>query len=82
MTYSYEDYRQNVFTPEGLEKVLKIIDLIHETDQRFLYMEDLIRPLSGDTWSSLACVDYLLEIKRLKEIEYKSPAQYRLFKIL
>lgn len=81
--YKYENYRSFVFSEEGQETFLKVRDkakyLIKLSGA--VTCEKLIEELTGLSWEHLACVDRLVELKELSEIEnpYSQAGQYRIF---
>ena len=68
MSYSYETQRPWVFTEEGVKKLL----WTRSTAQLHLAESGAVRAGrllgSGDSWNSMAVVDYLVEIGELMRV--------------
>ncbi len=83
MSYNYAIERPFIFTEEGQVKFLEIRDravkLLRQTGA--IQCGHLINGSSGDSWSLLACVDRLVELKELIEVPnpISSAGQHRLF---
>lgn len=82
MPYTYADYRHEVFTEDGQVLFLEIRDraqaLIKQSGAA--QCGAIIQGSTGDTWKMLACVDRLVELGELREIEYGECAgQHRIF---
>lgn len=81
--YNYEDLKPSLFTEDGFKKILKARDNV----ARFLAtagaftMGNAISGIGGDSWTSMACIDYLVEIGEIREItgESKVMGQHRVF---
>jgi len=82
MTYRYEEFREQIFTPEGTEKLLAVRDRTRICIDRSgaVRMDKAISGLIGHNWLLMACVDYLVERRELREIvQGQVWAQYRIF---
>lgn len=82
MPYKYEDHRSAVFTDDGQRMLLKIRDrafkLIDESGCAMV--ANIISGSAGDSWHMLACIDRLVEIRELREVEYGPCAgQYKIY---
>ena len=83
MPYKYEDLRPQIFTDEGQKQFLQVRDCA----QRLLKVSEafragaIVRQVSGDTWQTLACIDRLVELGEIREIDEdeRRVAQYRTF---
>jgi len=81
MGYEYYKERPFVFTEEGMKKT---IDILERSRKLFkiagacMYYE-LTAEIMGDTWETLACVDYLVETNKLRRVDPKSITQYQVF---
>ena len=81
--YNYENEKSKIFTENGQEMFLKIRDkvqLLLKQSGAFM-LENAISGITGDSWSMLACVDRLVELKEIKEITDKTKVagQHRVF---
>lgn len=82
MPYLYEVERRNVFSEEGQVMFLKIRDKAMELIKQSgcAMMDWIIAGNTGDSWTMLACVDRLVELKELEEINYgRCAGQHRIF---
>lgn len=82
MKYDYKKYRDQIFTDEGQRTFLKIRDNI----QRCLKvsgavrMTEAISGCSGLNWEHMACVDRMVELGEIREIQQPPCiAQSRIF---
>jgi hypothetical protein len=83
MPYEYAGYRPYIFTEDGQVTFLKIRD----TAERLLKEAgavrclELISGVTGDSWYMLACVDRLVELGEIREVEQvgRVMGQYRIF---
>jgi hypothetical protein len=70
MSYNYKTERPKLFTEDGLQMLLKIKDtarlLIKNAGA--CNMTEACRAVRGDSWTQLACLDYLVEIGELREV--------------
>lgn len=81
--YTYENEKSKIFTENGQEMFLKIRDkvkLLLKQSGAFM-LKNAISGVTGDSWSMLACVDRLVELKEIKEITDKTKVagQHRVF---
>lgn len=81
MSYSYRTQRPRLFTENGQEMFIKVRDNV----KRLLdvagcfHSEKAWENVSGDSWDMIACLDRLVEMGELREIERISWSQYRIF---
>ena len=81
MPYSYQKERPFVFTEDGVDKTLKIYDRFKKLFKiagACMYYE-LTAYVIGDTWETLACVDYLEEKEKIKCVNPDAITQYRVY---
>ena len=81
MAYNYNDQRSFVFTEKGQKTFLKIRDNAFKliTKAGCAKMGNLTRG-TGEIWNRLACVDRLVELGELREINYgECSGQDRIF---
>lgn len=69
--YSYEAERLQLFTDQGQRMLLGIRDRANKllTDAGAATMGRIIAEASGDSWQMLACVDRMVELGELREVE-------------
>jgi len=83
MSYNYQTERPYVFTEEGQKTFLKIRDKANELlkSAGAFNMHSVIRECTGLNWSHMACVDRLVELEEIREIDrgQNCPGQYRIF---
>ena len=82
MSYNYQTERKEIFTEEGQVLFLKIRDKARECLRiaGAVMMEKLIYNNVGSSWTMMACVDRLVELKELREITPSNCiGQYRVF---
>ena len=83
MTYNYQTQRDNLFTEEGQLMFMKIRDKINvllDQSGAFRLLEAISTArVTGDTWDMIACIDRLVEIGEIREIETKGVGQHRIF---
>lgn len=81
--YTYENEKSKIFTEIGQEMFLKIRDKVQSLLKQSgaFMLENAISGITGDSWSMLACVDRLVELKEIKEITDKTKVagQHRVF---
>jgi len=82
MSYSYETQRARIFTEDGQRLFLAIRDKTkHLLKQAGASrMQEMISGNSGDSWDMIACVDRLVELGEIVELQYgKCAGQHRVF---
>jgi hypothetical protein len=82
--YNYKTERHKIFTELGQEMFLSIRDNTHKllADAGAVSMGSAISGCTGgDSWTMLACVDRLVELGEIKEVDRGSqcPGQHRVF---
>lgn len=81
MSYDYQTQRPHVLTDDGQRMFLAIRDKA----EKCIKLAGAVRSQemmvgSGDTWTMLACMDRLVELKYLREIDYgHCVGQHRIF---
>lgn len=83
MSYDYKTQKKFVFTEEGQIVFLKIRDHVFDLIKMAgcFRMDKVfsIPGVSGETWDMIACVDRLVEIGEIREIEIDALGQHRIF---
>ena len=83
--YNYKEQRESIFTEDGVPHLMIIRDKVHKLLNLAgcATMQSIINGIGGDSWKNMACVDYLIETKEIKEIEQKNEVagQHRIFTI-
>lgn len=79
--YDYNREKPKLFTEEGSVKFTLIRDRVHSLlrDSGACTMEAAIRTALGDNWTSVACVDRLVELQEIREITNGVAVQERVF---
>ena len=77
MSYSYEDELKYILTVDGIKNLLKIRDTVDRllTDAGAFKLDYVIRCQTGDSFTMLACIDYLEKIGEIKKITVVGPRQ-------
>lgn len=82
--YNYKELRPTIFKDDGIPRLLIIRDRIHKlfTHSNTIIMESILDGILGDSWENMVCVDYLVELGEITEINKNSdsPAQYHIFR--
>lgn len=81
MAYSYQTERPRLFTEEGQEMLMRVYDkAMNLIDTAGAVRMDKLFGV-GSTWDYLACVDRLIEMKKLREVTPQGSVmgQYRVF---
>jgi hypothetical protein len=70
MSYSYSTERSKIFTEEGQVMFLNIRDKTNSLldSAGACRCQEMIDRCTGDSWTMLACVDRLVELKEIQEI--------------
>lgn len=68
--YNYNEQKAKLFTTEGVKMLMQIsANAKRLTDiAGCATIEKVISCASGDTWTMLACIDYLIEIGELRKV--------------
>jgi len=80
--YVYEEQKPKLFTDEGQRQFIKVRDHVHQLlkSAGAVRMQEAIRPITGDCWTSMAYVDRLVELGEIRELELADVwGQYRVF---
>lgn len=81
--YKYEDEKKEVFTELGAKAFMAIKDNIERVTKvsgGIITMWACMSGISLDTWTAMACVDFIAEIGLIREVKYGPCAgQYRIF---
>jgi hypothetical protein len=77
--YDYQEQKHNLFTERGTKMLLEVRDSI---DQKLklsgaVRSGEAINDVTGDSWTMLACLDYLVEIGEIREITGSNVAGQR-----
>ena len=69
--YNYQEQKKNVFTEDGQVTFLKIRDNVKNLLKQAgaVSMDRAIRVASGDSWTMMACVDRLVELGEIRELQ-------------
>lgn len=81
MSYNYEDEKLNIFTEQNQIMFLKIRDKVQQLLKvaGAVRMNEAIAGNSGSSWTMIACVDRLVELKEIHEITNNVAGQHRVF---
>ena len=62
--YNYKEQREKIFTPDGIELLIKILYRIDELTKvaGVCTIEKATNGHGGNNWQMIACIDYLAEI--------------------
>jgi hypothetical protein len=80
--YRYEDLKKDLLTDDGQKKFLEVRDRVRKLIEQSgaVRLAEAIRGSTGDSWTLLACVDRLVELREILEITGADvPSQYRVF---
>ena len=80
--YEYAKYKNSVFTEDGQVRFLAIRDRVRSklADSGAVRMQEAMRGSTGDSWEIMACIDRLVELGEIREIEQERvAAQHRVF---
>ena len=78
MSYNYDEEKGQLFTDRGQIRFLKVRDHVARIVKTsgVITMDKAMSVLTGDTWEMMACVDRLVELGELEEVE-QLPLGYR-----
>ena len=81
MMYVYKNLKEDLFSDQGQIKFLTVRDNVQRLlkEAGAIRMSEAIRPVSGDSWLMLACVDRLVELGEIREITVNVAGQNRVF---
>jgi hypothetical protein len=80
--YNYEVEKRNIFSEDGIKMLLSIRDNVKCFLKRSgaVRLGEAIAGQTGDSWTMIACIDYLVELGELKEItDSQCMCQHRVF---
>lgn len=79
--YDYQRQRAGLFTEAGQGKFLQVRDKVKSLLQLAgaFRLEEALADVSGDSWESMACLDRLVELGEIVELERDCWGQYRVF---
>jgi len=80
--YNYEKERADIFTEDGQIMFLKIRDQVKKLLKQAgaVRAAEAMREATGNSWTMLACLDRLVELKEIREITDETAlGQYRVF---
>lgn len=80
--YIYEDERHKLFTESGVKMLLRVRNSVDEKLKHAgaVRSGEAISVVTGDSWTMLACLDYLVENGEIREITGSAVAgQNRVF---
>ena len=85
--YNYEEQKKSIFTAQGqrlLDSFRKRIKELNRSGSSCFTAFDLMKAHAGDSWDMLACIDMLVELGEITEIEQQGyvKGQDRVFKTL
>lgn len=68
--YNYNEQKKNIFTEDGQVIFLKVRDKVKALldGAGAFRMEELMKWITGDSWTFIACVDRLVELGEILEI--------------
>lgn len=77
--YDYKTQRRELFTEEGQVVFLKVRDQVKRLlDKAGAFRFSAIE-IQRDTWTTLACVERMVELEEIVELPRQCWAQYRVF---
>lgn len=71
MAYDYSKQRQELFKPDGVAMLLKVRDNVNQLIDTAGAFEagKAWDGVTGDSWTMLACLDYLVETGELRRLD-------------
>lgn len=80
MSYNYKDEKPKIFTEQGQRMFLEIRDRVDRllVAAGAVTMERAIQGTTGEMWLMIACVDWLVELRELREIPTEGAEQDRI----
>jgi hypothetical protein len=68
--YDYKEQKHSLFTESGTKMLLAVRDSVNEKLKHSgaVRSGEAISVVTGDSWTMLACLDYLVENGEIKEI--------------
>ena len=80
--YNYQEEKQHLFSDEGQRLFLKCRDRVKSllATSGAVRMQEALQTLSGSNWTMLACLDRMIELGEIREIQQGNVAgQHRVF---
>ena len=79
--YDYFKEKHKIFTEENQVNFLKVRDQAHKLlkEAGAFMLFSACKGVSGDTWTMMAYVDRLVELKEIREITSNVAGQHRVF---
>jgi hypothetical protein len=81
--YKYEEHKSKIFTEKNQERFLNLRDKVHNIigEAGCITMGAATQNVGGDSWTAMAMVDRLVELKEIREVELAEEPleQYRIF---
>lgn len=85
MGYNYETMKPKVFTESGQRILLSIFKNIERYrlfgNKNRMNVNKMIKSVCGDTWTMLACINYLEELGEIKLVKKGDMAQFNVYLI-
>ena len=85
MSYSYSTERPKIFTDDGMRMLLTIRDNIKRLDKiAGAFMASATWDgVTGESWTMLACLDYLVEIEEIKQVTERGvSSQHQIYRTI
>lgn len=81
MPYDYKFEKPKLFTEEHQADFLKVRDNVNRLlrDAGAFRLEEAIKGITGSSWTMIAMVDRLLELKEIEEVPTNGFLQHRIF---
>ena len=82
MVYEYSECREKVFTDQGQRLFIKVRDRAFKLlDEAGAFKMEKILCLAGDNWLQLACIDRMVELNEIVQVNYEVEIaqQHRVF---
>jgi len=83
VSYSYQNEREKLFTEDGVQTLVAIRDKVRKLlEAAGAFRADAAwRGISGDSWTMLAALDYLVERGEIRRVATSPPAagQHQIF---
>lgn len=81
MSYDYEKQRKEIFTESGVELLTKMRDNVNKllNSSGAFTVDKVLYGLTGDSWTMLAVLDYLVEKGEIVKVSSKGYAQYHVY---
>lgn len=79
--YNYETEKKILFTDKGQRLFLKIRDYVKNRikEAGAVRLDKIISQFSGNTWEMMACVDRMVELEEITEVNKDVVFDYRIY---